>query len=248
MPQLGYWVANWDLSEAEAAVQLGGDVDYMVDTIGTDAKTDLSFLVRSNIRKLGVYVTGSVGVVWTPGEIAAYRLAGFVVVTIDQHDGGPILVNVADVESGAKTPAQAIIEAEDALGRGMDFAIYVDQSRLPALEAAWAQTGREPGRKVAIQWASPTSNPDTVVADGVTIRQANVDLSVTVRDWHPLPAVKPPAPASTPIRRAVVTYDKASDGWSVIPGVSSVPRPGDHATVTWDESKGPGWSIKPGVG
>lgn len=225
MTQLSYWVADWNLSEGEAIVRLGADHDYMVDTIGATAKTDLSFLRRSNIRKLGVYVTGGPGIIWTPGEIAAYRLAGFTVVTIDQRAGPAVLANVADVERGAKTPAQAIVEAESLLDFGGEYTIYVSAANLSTVQEAWARTGREAGRIVAWQWASPTSNPDTIVADGVTIRQANCDLSVTLTDWHPIPPAAPPAPPAVQTERAIVTlndqsaavvdYDPAVRGWDI---------------------------------
>ena len=40
----------------------------------------------------------------------------------------------------------------------------------------------------AVQWASPTSNPGTVVPGGtLTLAQAQVDLSVAEDAWHPAP-------------------------------------------------------------
>jgi len=245
MAQLWYWIADWDLSEGEAAVQLGGDVDYMVDTIGADAKPDLSFLRDSNIRKIGVYVTGSPGIIWTPGEVAAYRLAGFTVITIDQRNGPAVVANVADVESGAKTAAQAIVEAEDMLDQGRSYTIYVEKAHLGDVAAAWAKTGRELGKVVAVQWASPTSNPDTIVTGDVTLKDANVDLSVTLPDWHPVPAVKPPTPAAPLVKHAVVAYDETADGWGIRPGTQPGDLKGDLASVTWDKQAGPGWSIGP---
>ena len=225
MAQLGYWVADWNLSEGAAILALGGDHDYMVDTIAADAKPDLAFLTRSNIRKIAVYVTGPPNIIWTAGEIAAYRLAGFTVVTIDQRDGPAVLANVGDVESGAKTPAQAIAEAEHLLDQGKDYTIYVSVANLAALEAEWAKTGRPPGRKVAFQWASPSSNPDTIVAGHVTVKAANVDLSVTLTDWHPIPPAPAPPRPSSPTDRAIVTlngasaavvdFDPAVKGWGV---------------------------------
>jgi hypothetical protein len=38
---------------------------------------------------------------------------------------------------------------------------------------------------VAVQWASPSSNPDTPLPrSSLTLRQANCDLSVTLDYWH----------------------------------------------------------------
>jgi hypothetical protein len=52
---------------------------------------------------------------------------------------------------------------------------------------------------VAVQWASPTSNPRTIVPGGTaTLQQANVDLSVADANWHPAPAVTPPPPPPPP--------------------------------------------------
>jgi len=248
MAQLGWWVADWNLSEAQAAVQLGGSVDYMADTISANSKRDLSFLRGSNIRKIAAYVTGPADIVWTAGEIAAYRLAGFAVVTIDQRNGPAAVANVADVESGAKTLPQAIVEAEDVLDQGRDYAIYVSRANLTAAQEAWAKTGRPASRVVAIQWASPSSNPDTFVTGNVTLKEANIDLSVTLTGWHPVPATPHPSPAPPTVKHAVVTYDETADGWAVHPGVDPPGDPGDHATVTWDKQAGPGWSIQPGVG
>jgi hypothetical protein len=37
---------------------------------------------------------------------------------------------------------------------------------------------------VAVQWASPTSNPNTLVPGShLTLSEANVDLSITVASW-----------------------------------------------------------------
>lgn len=46
---------------------------------------------------------------------------------------------------------------------------------------------------VAVQWASPTSNPDTPLPGNpsLTLKQANCDLSVTADDWYPPPNFKP---------------------------------------------------------
>lgn len=55
---------------------------------------------------------------------------------------------------------------------------------------------------VAVQWASPTSNPDTIVpGSSETLSEANVDLSVALASWYKrsTPVVTPPpvvAPAT----------------------------------------------------
>jgi hypothetical protein len=45
----------------------------------------------------------------------------------------------------------------------------------------------------AVQWASPSSNPRTIVPGGtLTLAQAQVDLSVAEDTWHPRPVSPPP--------------------------------------------------------
>jgi hypothetical protein len=46
---------------------------------------------------------------------------------------------------------------------------------------------------VAVQWASPSSNPNTPLpGTSMTLSQANCDLSATADYWHAPPPVKPP--------------------------------------------------------
>lgn len=46
----------------------------------------------------------------------------------------------------------------------------------------------------AVQWASPSSNPGTLVpGSGLTLAQAQVDLSVAEDSWHPAPVTQPSA-------------------------------------------------------
>jgi len=41
---------------------------------------------------------------------------------------------------------------------------------------------------VAVQWASPASNPNTTVPGGAkTLAEANLDLSITIASWFPKP-------------------------------------------------------------
>jgi len=51
---------------------------------------------------------------------------------------------------------------------------------------------------VAVQWASPSSNPDTPLPGShLTLRQANCDLSVTADYWHAPPGAPPAPPVET---------------------------------------------------
>jgi len=54
---------------------------------------------------------------------------------------------------------------------------------------------------VGVQWASPRSNPDTLLpGTTMTLREANVDLSVVAADWNPsgIGNVPPPPPPPPP--------------------------------------------------
>jgi hypothetical protein len=62
---------------------------------------------------------------------------------------------------------------------------------------------------VAVQWASPSSNPGTnLPGTGLTLREANCDLSVTADYWHAAPVLPPPPPPPV----------KALDGYVVTVG------------------------------
>lgn len=71
--------------------------------------------------------------------------------------------------------------------------------------ADWNLNAAEAGSKIgtlvhgltcrAVQWASPSSNPATVIpGTATTLAQANVDLSVADESWHPAASAPPPPP------------------------------------------------------
>lgn len=56
---------------------------------------------------------------------------------------------------------------------------------------------------VAVQWASPTSNPNTICPGSAkSLKELNLDLSVTLADWFPAPEalVTPTAPTPAPVK------------------------------------------------
>jgi hypothetical protein len=89
---------------------------------------------------------------------------------------------------------------------------WVANWSLSASEAA-AQLGNE---IVAIQWASPTSNPHTLLPGSrLTLAEANADLSVTLASWYPEPAAPAKAapaakPKAKPVRKAVKATAKVT--------------------------------------
>jgi hypothetical protein len=64
---------------------------------------------------------------------------------------------------------------------------------------------------IAVQWASPTSNPHTPVpgGSGETLSQANIDISVTTDSWMPAPGTPPPPPA---VRHGILVEASATSG------------------------------------
>ena len=124
---------------------------------------------------------------------------------------------------------------------GSDDALKDVQSALIASEAQWgrswywghvdcwladwnlsaAQAAAMIGAKVhgmtcrAVQWASPTSNPGKLVpGSALTLKQANVDLSVTADTWFPPPVPTPPKTVSVVV---TATYDDGSHkAWTIL--------------------------------
>lgn len=152
------------------------------------------------------YVTGSGDVPWTQqdwdrfpgGHVRIDQSPGLVSWTAGDAD-------VADMEQQAGTQHQVIAGALARKARGWMSWVYVSRGALAALRGAvlaaqltghvqywvadWsldeAQAAAQlTGDVVAIQWASPSSDPHTVVPGGTqTLSQAGADLSVTVPGW-----------------------------------------------------------------
>jgi hypothetical protein len=162
--------------------------------------------VPVSTSKVAGYVTGTGNIEWTPSDWARFPSSGHV--RIDQS---PALAawasgaaDVADVESGAATVASAIAVGLERQKNGWWSFVYVAEGNVGALTSAAAAAGLSKlqvwlanwnldeaeaaaalsGDVVAVQYASPSSNPSTVVPGGTqTLAEANVDLSVTVPSW-----------------------------------------------------------------
>jgi hypothetical protein len=169
-----------------------------------------------DVNKVAGYVTGSSGVEWTAADRAKY--ASKVVITIDQTPDGSDFASgkaeVYDVEAEAGTIANAVTGVQERQRIGKSYStIYIQQGSLAELKAAltdakvtmtrvgfglawWAlsqaQAIAQLGNEIVfIQWASPTTNPNTALpGTNLTLGEANVDLSVTQTSWY-----APPAPA-----------------------------------------------------
>lgn len=170
--------------------------------------------IPQGTRKVAGYVTGTADIRWTPADWHRFPNAGHV--RIDQHGDPSLHAAIVDCEALAATPrvAAQCIQARLAAGHSRG-GVYASQDTVPAVAAAlkavsvsaaqvdlwlanWNLSRAEATALLrtnmsgltiqAVQWASPTSNPTTrVPGSTLTLREANVDLSVTVNGWHPPP-------------------------------------------------------------
>lgn len=206
-----FWVANWDLSREEAAARLGGNVHDMGDSTGTDCRV----LAGSSLRKVAGYITGGGGIAWSPNDFATFPRRTFSVVTIDQQPdftwrGG----NVKDLEQGAGTPLQGAQWAREAIQHGLVPTLYMSEAWVGPVNEALARLGLPQGQIVAYQWASPSSNPHTILpGTNLTLKEANVDLSVTAPLWYPIPTVPSPKPGPAP-KPVPLTHDQQVFDWA----------------------------------
>ena len=174
--------------------------------------------------KVAGYVTGA-GVAWDAKTWAWFPDAGKVRIEQDPPAAVPLHSDVLDVERGAATPNDApgwvlarvsaglqwstIYASSDVLGSVADefrasgyshFLGHVD-----AWLADWNLTEHQAAALIgtqvhgltvrAVQWASPTSNPNLIVPGSTaTLAQALIDVSVAEAAWHGPAPLAPPRP------------------------------------------------------
>lgn len=184
----------------------------MADAIHADATN-----IPASIPKVAGYVTGTPDICWTATDWAHFPSSGHV--RIDQSvalaSWAAGAADVADMEMGAATQATVIQAALERKAKGWWSFVYVAEGNYTALQAAvqaagltghvqywiadWnldeaqavAQLG---GDVVAVQYASPSSDPDMLVpGDSHNLAQANADISVTVPSWFQFISATPPA-------------------------------------------------------
>jgi hypothetical protein len=191
----------------------------MLDSIGSTADN-----IPTATRKVAGYVTGTGGVVWSALEWTRFAKSGRVRIDQSPGAVDPLGSDVLDVEAGASPPAAAVDWLKARIANSMPVgAVYGSGGALAAVEAAFKARGVSPANHLyvwladwnlnqaqatallgtikygmevaAVQWASPTSNPNTIMPGGtMTLKQANVDLSVTLDTFFPPPIVPPPPP------------------------------------------------------
>ena len=196
--KLYYWVANWNLSRAEAALRLGNDVWNMVDCTHDHVNT----CSQTTAEVMAGYVTGTPDIRWTPEDWkqADKQPVPRILIRIDQSNSDlPLIADTTltkDIEPGASGNPVAVEVAKQRLHAGDNYMLYVSQANLPALEHAIAAAGLPHGEIVAYQYASPESNPNTLLpGTRLTIKEVNADLSVIKRGIYPVPSHAQPSPA-----------------------------------------------------
>jgi hypothetical protein len=177
----------------------------MIDTIHDDVGN-----IPVNTPKVAGYSTGAADIRWTNADWDRFPNSGKV--RINQDGSTDIseasIADVADCEPGAFSEAQVLEWVKLRKHSHLACAVYVAASSQASLTSAlreagltgvdlwvanWSLSEAEAARLlttsgdypvVAVQWASPASNPDTIVPGGtLTLAEANVDLSITVASW-----------------------------------------------------------------
>lgn len=236
MSDIYFWIADWNLSRAQAAGRLHDPVADMVDCTASAVDRVLGAIVRRrDVAAFGAYVTGGDGIQWTADQLQAIKNDGFDILRIDQSNSDlPLIADVKvvkDVEPGASGAAIAAEVAAQRLAAGDDYIIYCDSSELGGVEDALAAKFLPRGRVIAYQYASPTSNPNTPIIGGSnTLKDVNADLSVILRAQ--LPSVKK---AAKPKQEATITFHGHQ-------GSARVRFGGGHFSVK--PAHGGDWSIK----
>ena len=173
-----------------------------------DATGACSAVIPLGTPKVAGYVTGSDGVQWTTADWSKFDLKQ--VVRIDQSPGrGDLQAQVKDVEPGAASNDDALSWGLARKAAGFVPCWYTSRGNLTPLlntltagglsrghlwVADWSLDEEEAASQVkaqsgpfpvkAVQWASPTSNPRTLLpGTTLTLAEANCDLSVADESW-----------------------------------------------------------------
>jgi hypothetical protein len=199
--RLFYWVANWSLSRAEAALLLKEPVLDMVDCIHANVGQVRPHLHPNGLHVIAGYITGSPDIQWTAEDFNSIP-HGIDVLRIDQSNGSnqerAIRWIAKDEEPGASTAQTAVQVAGERIHAGEDELIYVDQSGLPIVEQLAAHAGLPHGEIIAYQYASPTTNPHTPLpGSSAELAQVNADLSVISRAYVQAAVGKPGSSGSS---------------------------------------------------
>ena len=219
-----YWVADWNLSRAQAVARLGGHAVDMVDV----THSTLARCLETSAEFFAGYLTGSPDIQWTSGdqESVLHRTPPTQLVWIDQSDDISVRIAdirmIEDVESGAETVTNAVLIAAKRAVAKLDTTIYISAGALAGLEDVVAAARLPPGRIGGYQYASPTSNPATPLpGTGIILKIANADLSVMLPEWAAahIPPTPPPG-LNSRWDEAKIGFERATGKWRItgLPG------------------------------
>jgi hypothetical protein len=180
----------------------------MIDTIHDNVGN-----IPGGTPRVAGYVTGTPNIRWTPQDWARFPKAGKAPVDqspeLSAYASNEAMI--ADIEPLAGTVPAYVKACQERVRTGHPLCCYCSQNTVAQVSAAvadakiplsdcwvwianWNLSQAEAGallgtvvagfKVVAVQWASPTSNPRTLVpGSGLTLAEANVDLSVTRPTW-----------------------------------------------------------------
>jgi len=185
-----------------------------------DAESRTAGNIPGNSLKVAGYDTGTPDILWPDSLWGHFPYAGHVHIdqtpALESYAQG--ISNIADLEANAGT-IQAFVNgtkrriANDHMGwgyigrgnvpivAGYLLAAEIELSHVGLWLADWNLSREQAialiGTKcaglevVAVQWASPQSNPNTIIpGSNLTLGQANIDASVALASWFP-PAEQP---------------------------------------------------------
>lgn len=234
--------------------------EIMIDTVGNSAHN-----IPNGTKKVAGYTTGGNGIQWTDQQWSQFAKTAGEIKICQHSNGDPFAANAFDIEPGALTIADFVrMAGQREHDRKWNSAGYCDANQLGDLVLAcvdakltmvelwvanWSLDESQAigllGTKVrnypivAVQYASPTSNPHTVCpGSNKTLSELNLDLSVALTDWFPAPgpapAPKPPVTPPKPPIPPVVARTTATLALATEHGYTNVPIYSTDGGKFWD--------------
>jgi hypothetical protein len=190
-----------------------------------------------SIQQVNGYVTGSADIRWTDDDFARFPDTTVKLTIAQMPDNNP-LADILDVEPGAATDPGAVTWVKTKHAKKEVAVLYADASDVPALYKAiagageLAQTylwladwnldeneaaallGTEYGgfKVTGVQWASPASNPHTLLpGTNYALADCGCDLSV----FSPVPRWTEPAARLVSVVAVATFSDGSKKSWSI---------------------------------
>lgn len=195
---------------------------YMYDATHVEAPV----LKALNPEMVAIYLTGSADIRWTPADVAQFPGVR-TWVRIDQ--GGPTSpqyeANVADVESGAWTVANAQSEFLPKCTAPRPT-LYVNRSTLPSVTAKCDLWVAAPGLSDAEARALAATDSRIVAVQNLW--NNNYDRSIVIDPYWPAKKPVTPPPPPPPAKTVTIEYYKPKFGWVAVSPLT-IPADAPHA-------------------